>query len=491
MTLTHILAFFVFALITGQVVPARFRTTLILFGSVLGVYWMQPSTPVRNLDFWLPTVSIVLVVLVWAITRPVNSEEQTARLLQRRSLAAGLLILGAVLTISLTRYVEPLCCLTPTRPPGLLQVALALGIGGVAAAIPARVKAPRQSLSCFFFILLVALLVILKSEALSRTASALLRGMTGQQPGLASALDLPWLGFSYLSFRLLHVLRDYQAGKLPAYSLGEFASYALFFPAYTAGPIDRSQHFIVELQQDCAETAGGRTWLCGSGSDLAAGTQRILWGVFKKFAVADTLAIIALSPQNAVQVQSTLWAWVLLYAYALRIYFDFSGYTDIALGLARLMGIRLPENFDRPYLRQNLTSFWNGWHITLTQWIRMYFFNPFTRFLRTGSRALPAWAVILAAQMGTMLLIGLWHGITWNFAIWGAWHGLGLFIHNRWLNYMRSQGAFLQAAPRLQRVLNLGSWFLTFHYVTLGWIWFALPDTDTALKVLANLFGIG
>ncbi len=104
--------------------------------------------------------------------------------------------------------------------------------------------------------------------------------------------------------------------------------------------------------------------------DDLAGLTRILTGCLKKFVLADSLALFALNPQNAVQTASAAWMWLLLLAYALRIYFDFAGYTDIALGLARLVGLQLPENFDRPYLKQNLTAFWNSWHITLSQWFR-------------------------------------------------------------------------------------------------------------------------
>ena len=111
---------------------------------------------------------------------------------------------------------------------------------------------------------------------------------------------------------------------------------------------------------------------------------------------------------------------VLLYAYAWRLYLDFSGYTDIAIGLGRLFGVRLPENFERPYLKPNLTTFWNSWHITLAQWFRAYFFNQLTRALRSRPRPLPAALIILIGQVGTMLLIGLWHGVTWNFVAWGA-----------------------------------------------------------------------
>jgi alginate O-acetyltransferase complex protein AlgI len=210
-------------------------------------------------------------------------------------------------------------------------------------------------------------------------------------------------------------------------------------------------------------------------------------GILKKFVIADSLAILALNETNAAQVASPFWVWVLLYAYAFRIFFDFSGYTDIAIGLSQLLGIRLPENFDRPYLRPNLTAFWNSWHITLALWFRAYFFNPLTRLLR--GRALPTLTVIFLAQMSTMLLIGLWHGVSLNFAAWGAWHGLGLFIHNRWSTWGRGRFTFLETSPRLQGVANAAGIMLTFHYVVLGWVWFALPGPGLSWNVLRKLFG--
>jgi D-alanyl-lipoteichoic acid acyltransferase DltB (MBOAT superfamily) len=284
-----------------------------------------------------------------------------------------------------------------------------------------------------------------------------------------------------VAFRLIHTLRDRLTGRLPGLGLGEFVVYAIFFPALTAGPIDRIQRFTQDLRQ-------------GSPPDPASlwdGGQRIVLGIFKKFALADSLALIALDEVNAAQALTGWGLWALLYAYALRIYFDFSGYTDIAIGLGRLMGFALPENFERPYLKPNLTTFWNSWHITLAQWFRAYYFNPLTRALRTASRPLPLWTIILIGQVSTMLLIGLWHGVTGNFALWGLWHGLGLFVHNRWVEATRARLAILDRRPRLQRGLSIAGALLTFHYVALGWVWFALPSVERSWNVFQKLFGFG
>ena len=484
MTLIQILVLIPLAVLIGTLTSRAWRTTLIMGSSVLAVYWLQPATPIRNLDFWLPTLAIGLTVLVWATT--MQTRPETDAQLPANNLAAGLILAGLILTLAATRYFAPLCCLTASRPPAIPGVLMAVAISAMLILAVFRVS-PRGWLAPAGILLLIGLFFLLKSPPLSEWASRILRSATGQESSLASPLDLRWLGYSYLAFRLLHVLRDGQQGRLKPASLTDFISYALFWPAYTAGPIDRSQHFLAELQP--GETAGTLPGVRLRPDYLTAGGGRILWGIFKKFVLADSLALIAISPLNAPQTTSTGWLWVILYAYGLRIYFDFSGYTDIALGLAGLMGITLPENFDRPYFKTSLTAFWNSWHITLAQWFRAYFFNPVTRSLRS-KRKLPVWVILFISQVSTMALIGLWHGLTWNFAIWGIWHGLGLFINNRWSDWLRPHSARWAGQTGLNRMLQSGSWLLTFHWVVLGWVWFALPDTGQSLVIFQRLLGI-
>jgi len=336
-------------------------------------------------------------------------------------------------------------------------------------------------------VLIIGLFLILKTDAIAQAASAALRALTGQPTNQASPLDIRWLGFSYLAFRLLHMLRDRVTSKLPALSLQEFVSYAVFFPALTAGPIDRAERFVKDFRQPFALAMLPST-SSGSGAELLEGGMRIALGVFKKFVLADSLTALALNSANAAQTTSTFWMWIVLYAYAWRIYFDFGGYTDIAIGLGRWLGIKLPENFDRPYLKPNLTVFWNSWHITLAQWFRAYFFNPLTRALR--SRSLSPAVIIFIGQASTMILIGLWHGVTWNFVAWGAWHAVGLFAHNRWAEFARARLTGLDGFPRLKRFSGWMGIVLTFHYVALGWVWFALPSVSLSLSVFRKLFGI-
>jgi D-alanyl-lipoteichoic acid acyltransferase DltB (MBOAT superfamily) len=125
--------------------------------------------------------------------------------------------------------------------------------------------------------------------------------------------------------------------------------------------------------------------------------------------------------------------------------------------------------------------------MTLTQWFRSYFFNPFNRWMR-GNKKIPIWIMILIGQLSTMVLIGLWHGITWNFILWGAWHGLGLFLQNRWSDFTKTR--INPTNPGMQKVLQIGDVLLTFHFVTLGWVFFALSEPSLSQTALMKLFGL-
>lgn len=485
MNLTSIGILTLLAILGGWLVPQKLRVQYILAASLLAAFWLQPASPVRNLDFWFPLAAIFLTILTWAMT------QSSSKLYQLSSFKQTLFMVALILGIAALRFIEPLCCLTPSTPPPFHYVILALCALFVFLIIFHRFAFTSSKGVWILSFLILLIFLLLKTPSLAAQTSAILRRFTGQDASLASPMDLPWLGFSYLAFRLLHTLRDYQSGKMVSCSLPEFAAYALFFPAFTAGPIDRFQHFTSELNSNRGLHLNPRPLVrlleYISSQHFSNGLRRLLTGSFKKFVLADSLAVISLSQVSASQVQSSFWMWFMLYAFSLRIYLDFSGYTDIAIGLGHLLGIQLPENFEAPYRKQNLTAFWNSWHITLSQWFRSYFFNPLTRALRTSPRHLPVWLIIFLGQFGTMLLIGLWHGVSWNFAIWGVWHGLGLFLHNRWTDWVRTHpGHFsgVSVNPRLSQFLG---WFITFHYVTLGWVWFTLPDFPQSVATLQKL----
>lgn len=199
---------------------------------------------------------------------------------------------------------------------------------------------------------------------------------------------------------------------------------------------------------------------------VAEGLCRIVVGLFKKGVVADSMTALALRLQTP-DVVTVPGLWMATYAYAIKIYFDFAGYSDLAIGAALLFGYRVPENFDSPYLRRNLSEFWRHWHISLSSWIRDYLFIPL------GGSRVPRPRAALNLLL-VMALCGLWHGAAWNFVAWGLWHGAGLGVLRLW--------------PRpLPRLLAT---FLTFQYVCLGWVLFAAPSLSAALLALGKMFGV-
>lgn len=470
MGLIEIAASIAAALLVGALTRGAWRTYLLLALSVFAVYWFQPAIPLRSFDFWLPSLTLAFVILTWSITAPAGAWKS------RENWMALAIIVAVITFIDLSRYIFPQPILSSSTPRFILFVAFLIAITLATYALTWFSGRFAWTLSAAI-LLLIAILVLLKSPTLSLQTSIFFRTLTNRPIENALPTDLRWLGFSYIAFRLIHVLRDRQTGRLSALSLAEFGTYVVFFPALAAGPIDRAERFAQDLRQK---------FRLSQDETLSAG-QRLVLGLFKKFVIADTLALIALNDALAVQVRSTGWMWIVLYAYTFQIYFDFSGYTDIAIGIARLVGIKLPENFAAPYLKPNLTQFWSSWHMTLTQWIRSYFFNPFNRWIR-GYKSMPAWAMILFGQLATMLIIGLWHGVTVNFILWALWHGLGLFIQNRWSDFAKTR--FVTEDPRVKFALQVGGVLLTFHFVALGWVFFALSEPALSVRVLEKLFGI-
>lgn len=462
MSIERILLLAALSFCLGQLKPLEFRKSLLLILSLLTYFWLQPASPIRYLDYWLPSLSILLVFMVWLLIK-IRFHEGLS--LKGQDFA---LLFIPLLVVSLVRYL-PICCITPTYPPPLSQITLLFLFILFLAGLITRSK-DRIFFPLFLIAFLIVLFILQKIPTLALLTAQALRRLTAQDIQFSSALDIQWLGYSFLAFRLLHVLLDLRANRLEPVSLKDFSLYALFFPTLPAGPIARLPHF----QKHIHSPSSTQVW---------EGAKRLLMGLFRKFVVADSLALLSLSPQNATQIHSGTYLWIALLAYSLRLYFDFSGYTDIAIGMGRLAGIILPENFTSPYTQTSLIKFWNSWHITLADWFRAYIFNPLTRKLRTSQR-LPTWMIILSGQSLVMLLIGIWHGITPNFAVWGLWHALGLFINNRWNELEKRLGNSL-VPPLIAAPLG---WIVTFSYVTLGWVWFLMPDLPTALQLYQRLF---
>jgi D-alanyl-lipoteichoic acid acyltransferase DltB (MBOAT superfamily) len=440
----------------------------------LALYSLQPGLSLRAFDFWLPTTAIVLTLWIWIATQ--DQESQTTK----ENLQSLTLLITILIIVVISSYLPKDYRYFVSLPVNLLEVFVSLIFIAIVAWGILRIKRLKHQIDILFILLIVGIFVSLKAPYITREIARVARQVTGQSPELANVLDLNWLGFSYIAFRLLHVLRDYRSGRLPIMGFQVFLLYVFFFPALSAGPIDRAERFIKDLADDKEFSL----W-----AQLQFGGSRIAKGLFKKFIVADSLSLVALNATNLEFVQSRFWLWILLYIYSFRIYFDFSGYTDIAIGIGTIAGIQLPENFKQPYRQTDIGAFWNRWHITLAQWFRAYVFNPLTRLMRQRSISNSPWLIILIGQFVTMILIGLWHGITWNFFVWGLWHALGLFIHNRWMEYQRGRRLLKSRGALITHSRAALSWVLTFNFVSLGWIWFSSPDMQTAWSTFIKLMG--
>jgi len=288
------------------------------------------------------------------------------------------------------------------------------------------------------------------------------RGTSLQVPDLV----IP-LGLSFFVFEFIHYLSDTYRGTAPRASLTEYAAFGLFFPTLVAGPIKRFQPFMEQLRNPAAFRL----------EFLGDGLYRILTGIGKKVIVADSMVYFTdplADPLNAAPGD----LWVAVYAYAVKIYFDFAGYSDIAIGSARLLGFTVPENFNRPYLRQNIAAFWNNWHISLSSWIRDYIYYPLG-----GSRGTLLFTI--RNLVIALALSGLWHGAAWNFLVWGLYHGAGLSLYRV---YRKKGGWFIKYVERLPvPLVKAGSVLLTFHFVCVGWVFFA-TDLRDSFRVLAVIF---
>ncbi len=475
-------------LLYAAFVRGKWRGWFLLAASVIAIYWLQTAAAARFADYILQTATVVLTVLTWWVTRPSASQENKAvwPAPAREDWLTLAVLFGLVVALAFNRFLPADYRLTPSRPPSPLWAAgVLLALGLVWAGLTRLLRRVDQRKVLTAVILLIVLIfVILKAPPLTTAAAAWWRSRTGQQIALAAPSDLVWLGFSYVAFRLIHTLRDRQTGILPDLTLREYVVYVLFFPAYVSGPIDRAERFAADFRQlPQIKGLDANRWLVGG--------QRIFAGMFKKFVIADSLALgISLTPELAAQTHAPGWLWLLLYGYALRLFFDFSGYTDIAIGLGVLFGIRLPENFIRPYFAANITVFWQRWHITLSDWARFYVFSPLSRSLLRRKPRPSKTLIVFAAQISTMLVIGLWHGVAWNFIIWGAWHGVALFAHKQWSDKTRRWHNSLNDKPWRKRGWTAVAWLLTFHYVALGWVWFLMPTPQLALETFGKLFGV-
>jgi len=273
------------------------------------------------------------------------------------------------------------------------------------------------------------------------------------------------VGISFYTFMAISYIVDTYRGEFEPVSLGRFAAYLSFFPHLVAGPIVRPGELIPQFDppRDPRRVDTSRAFFL------------IATGLFKKVVIANYLAAnIADEVFGAPSQASSLEILVGVYAYAVQIYADFSGYTDIAIGLALLLGFRFPQNFDSPYAATSVQDFWRRWHMTLSRWLRDYVYIPLG-----GNRG----GALLTYRnlMLTMLIGGLWHGAGWTFVAWGAIHGVGLVAERWW----RTRPGYVAPPDTARR----RAWhrFLTFQFVCFAWIFFRSDSFETASELLRGL----
>jgi alginate O-acetyltransferase complex protein AlgI len=288
------------------------------------------------------------------------------------------------------------------------------------------------------------------------------------------------VGIAFFSLKIIHFSLDTVNGQILEFNLPDFIFYLFFFPLFTAGPVIRYEEFTANLRsQDKPDQ-----------DRIFRGLVRITLGFLKKIVL---LIPFFLKNEAAIRqglVTGTGSMWIALLVYSFYIYWDFSSYTDIAVGSALLFNYKVPENFNQPYLKRNIALFWQNWHMTLTRWLQSYIFVPLSRLFITK---MDPRFVILGnglAQVLTMVVCGFWHGLALNFLVWGLYHGIGLFTHTLFRNATRSAKKFAVLKPAKDySPVALAYTAVTFLFVTAGWAFFSAP-LDIAFRNFSLLFGV-
>jgi D-alanyl-lipoteichoic acid acyltransferase DltB (MBOAT superfamily) len=286
-------------------------------------------------------------------------------------------------------------------------------------------------------------------------------------PVFLTRLALP-LGLSFITFRSLsYVIDVYRRTTKPTKSYLEYLSFVAFFPTVIAGPLVRAKELLPQFGERASLTSedGGRAIFL------------IMLGLTKKIAIANFLANNLVDRVfDQPQLYSSVETLAAIYGYALQIYCDFSGYTDMAIGSAMLLGFKLPVNFNSPYRAHSLIDFWRRWHITLSEWLRDY---VYTSLGGLRKRRFNSYRNLVI----TMLIAGLWHGAAWTFVLWGGLHGLGLSVNHLWEARRRGR----KEKPRQQWWIKALCVFTTFHFVCLGWVLFRAGSLRQTWEVLRRL----
>jgi alginate O-acetyltransferase complex protein AlgI len=278
------------------------------------------------------------------------------------------------------------------------------------------------------------------------------------------------LGISYFTFRFISYVIEARRGTLPSHRFVDFLSYVALFSTFPAGPIDRFARIRPQLEP--------QTW---QSADFARGLERVVLGAAKKVILADFLMLSLESRFGNLPAEISLATWHVqlgyLWTHFLYLYFDFSGYSDIAIGTSGLFGIRVMENFNWPITRDNISDFWRSWHMSLSSWCRDYIYFPvfgLTRNPRIGVYA-------------SMLILGYWHGAHPKWLLWGAWHATGLATWAWWQSFKRRHPALMQVSEtsRLYRFAAIG---VTLNFVVVGGAWTAFDSPLQSVRYLYYLF---
>ena len=278
------------------------------------------------------------------------------------------------------------------------------------------------------------------------------------------------IGISFFTFTQIAFLVDTFQGKVKEYRFVHYLLFVTYFPHLIAGPVLHHR----EMMPQFADSANYRL----SPANIAIGVSIFVIGLAKKVLIADNIAPYANYLFDSPESPSLFVAWGGVLAYTFQIYFDFSGYSDMAIGLSRLFGVRLPLNFNSPYKSTNIVEFWRRWHMTLSRFLKDYLYIPLGGNRHGQTRR-------YANLLTTMLLGGLWHGAGWNFVIWGGLHGIYLIINHAWQKIFKSS----RVKSRLW-LSNIISTTLTFSAISFAWVFFRSTDVAIAQKIIKGMIGI-
>ncbi|QFR42450.1 MBOAT family O-acyltransferase [Sulfurimonas xiamenensis] len=271
------------------------------------------------------------------------------------------------------------------------------------------------------------------------------------------------LAISFFTFQQIAYLVDSYRGETQEYDFLNYALFVSFFPQLIAGPIVHHKEMMPQFASHWNKVKNYR--------NIALGLFIFSIGLFKKVVIADTFAVWATNGFDTASTLSLFEAWATSLSYTFQLYFDFSGYTDMAIGAALLFNIKLPINFNSPYKATNIQDFWRRWHITLSRFLRDYIYIPL------GGNKVAALRNYFNL-FSVFLVGGLWHGASWMFVIWGALHGGAIVLHRIWQ----------QLGLKMNTLL---AWFITFNFINITWVFFRAKEMEDALKVLGGMFGMG